>query len=156
MPDLATTVPKPTNGGKTYTFKLKSGIKFGPPVNRAITSADVRYAVERMARPKNGAQYGFYYAVIKGWDAYSKGKAKSLAGIKTPNAKTIVFNLTAADRRLPLPHVDAGDGADSAGGGQVLRGQARQVRPRRHLVRPVHDRGLGQARTSARAARSSR
>ena len=50
MPDLATTVPKPTNGGKTYTFKLKNGIKCGPPVNRAITSADVRYAVERIAR----------------------------------------------------------------------------------------------------------
>ena len=94
VPDLATSVPKPTNGGLTYTFKLKNGIKFGPPVNREITSADIRYAVERMARPKNGAQYGFYYTVIKGWDAYSKGKSKSLAGIKTPNAKTIVFNLT--------------------------------------------------------------
>ena len=98
VPDLATAVPKPTNGGKTYTFKLKSGIKFGPPLNREITSADVRYAVERMARPKNGAQYGFYFAVIQGWDAYSKGKGKALAGIKTPNAKTIVFNLSYTDR----------------------------------------------------------
>ena len=25
------------NGGKTYTFKLKSGVKFAPPVNRAVT-----------------------------------------------------------------------------------------------------------------------
>ena len=62
-------------------------------MNREITSADVKYAVERMARPKNGAQYAFYFTVIKGWDAYTKGKAKSIAGIKTPNAKTIVFNL---------------------------------------------------------------
>ena len=52
VPDLATTVPKPTNGGKTYTFKLKNGIKFGPPVNREITSADVKYALERLARPE--------------------------------------------------------------------------------------------------------
>ena len=37
VPDIATSVPKPTNGGKTYTFHLKSGIKFGPPVNRAVT-----------------------------------------------------------------------------------------------------------------------
>lgn len=96
VPDLATSVPKPTNGGKRYTFKLKTGIKFGPPVNREITSKDVKYAVERMARPKNGAQYAFYYSsVIKGWDAYSKGKTKSMSGIKTPNAKTIVFDLTA-------------------------------------------------------------
>jgi len=96
VPDLATSVPKPTNGGKRYTFKLKSGIKFGPPVNREITSKDVRYAIERMARPKNGAQYAFWLSpVIKGWDAYSKGKTKSLSGIKTPSAKTIVFDLTA-------------------------------------------------------------
>ena len=101
VPDLATAVPKPTNGGKTYTFKLKSGIKFGPPLNREITSADVRYAVERMARPKNGAQYGFYFAVIQGWDAYSKGKGKALAGIKTPNAKTIVFNLSSPTGDFP-------------------------------------------------------
>lgn len=95
VPDLATSVPKPTNGGKRYTFKLKSGIKWGPPVNREITSQDVKYAIERMARPKNGAQYAFYFPVIKGFDAYSKGKGKSISGIKTPNAKTIVFDLTA-------------------------------------------------------------
>ena len=94
--DLATSVPKPTNGGKRYTFKLKTGIKWGPPVNREITSKDVRYAIERMARPKNGAQYAFYLSsTIRGWDAYSKGKAKSMSGIKTPNAKTVVFDLTA-------------------------------------------------------------
>ena len=100
-PDLATTVPKPTNGGKRYTFHLKKGIKFGPPVNREITSKDVKYAIERLARPKNGAQYGFYFNVIKGWDAYGKGKTKSISGIKTPNAKTIVFNLTAPTGDFP-------------------------------------------------------
>lgn len=94
VPDLATSVPKPTNGGKTYTFKLKSGIRWGPPVNRAITSKDVRYAVERLALPKNGAQYGFYFNVIQGLDKYAAGKAKSISGIKTPNAKTISFTLT--------------------------------------------------------------
>ncbi len=31
VPDIATSVPKPTNGGKTYTFHLKQGVKFGPP-----------------------------------------------------------------------------------------------------------------------------
>ncbi len=95
VPDIATSVPKPTNGGKTYTFHLKSGIKFGPPVNRAVTSADVLYAMERLANPKDGGQYAFYYDVIKGWDAYAAGKAKTISGIQTPNASTIVFNLTA-------------------------------------------------------------
>jgi peptide/nickel transport system substrate-binding protein len=94
VPDIATTVPAPTKGGTVYTFHLKPGVKFSPPVSRAVTSKDVLYAMERLAKPKNGGQYSFYYSVIKGFDAYGAGKAKSISGIKTPNASTIVFTLT--------------------------------------------------------------
>ena len=45
VPDLATKVPKPTRGGTRYTFTIKNGVRFGPPVNRQITSADVRTAI---------------------------------------------------------------------------------------------------------------
>jgi peptide/nickel transport system substrate-binding protein len=102
--DLATSVPKPTNGGKTYTFHLKN-VKFGPPVNRQVTSKDVKYALQRLADPKNGGQYAFYYTVIKGWAAGAKGK--NISGIRTPNNNTIVFDLTAPTgdflNRLTMP-----------------------------------------------------
>ena len=113
LPDIATTVPTPTNGGRTYTFHLKSGVKFGPPVNRAITSTDIKYALERLAKPKNGAQYGFYFNVIKGLEAYGAGKTKPISGIKTPNTSTIVFNLDGPTGDFPLPPGDAGGGARS-------------------------------------------
>ena len=49
----------------------------------------------------------FYFPVIKGFSAYGKGEAKSISGIKTPNAKTIVFTLTEPTgdflMRLALP-----------------------------------------------------
>ena len=62
----------------------------------------MQYAVRADgATRRTAAQYAFYYNVIKGLEAYSRAKAKSISGIKTPNAKTVVFNLTAADRRLP-------------------------------------------------------
>jgi peptide/nickel transport system substrate-binding protein len=118
VPDLATAVPTPTDGGKTYTFHLKPGVKFGPPVDRAITSKDVLFAMERLADPKNGAQYGFYYPIIQGWDAYSAGQAKTISGIRTPNDSTIVFHLTrpagdflfrmAMPATAPMPHEVAG------------------------------------------------
>jgi peptide/nickel transport system substrate-binding protein len=92
--DLAQSVPDPTDKGLTYTYKLRSGIKFGPPVNRAVTSKDVLYAMTRLANPKDGGQYAFYYSVIKGWDDYAAGKAKTISGISTPNNSTIVFHLT--------------------------------------------------------------
>ena len=91
VPDLATTVPTPTDGGKTYTFKLKN-VKFGPPVNRAVTSKDVKYALQRLANPKNGGQYAFYYSSIVGWANAAKGK--NVSGITTPDDSTLVVKLT--------------------------------------------------------------
>ena len=93
VPDIATAVPKPTDGGKTYTFQIKKGVKFGPPVNRPVTAADILYAMERIAHPKDGAEYAFYYSPIVGFDAYAAGKAKTIAGIQTPNPSTIVIHL---------------------------------------------------------------
>ena len=141
--DLADAVPEATDRGLTYTYKLRDGIKFGPPVNRAVTSKDVAYAMNRLANPKDGGQYSFYYTVIKGWQEVADGKATTVSGITTPDDKTIVFNLTKPDRRLQPPHVDAGDGTDPEGSRRLLRGQARRLRPERHLDRPVHDQGLG-------------
>ncbi len=92
--DLATAVPTPTDKGLTYTYHLRPGIKFGPPVNRAVTSQDVAYAMNRLANPKDGGQYSFYYTVIKGWSNVANGKATTVTGISTPDNSTIVFHLT--------------------------------------------------------------
>ena len=94
VPDLATNLGVVTNGGKTYTFHLKPGIKFGPPLNRAITSKDILWAFERIGTKSIGAQYGFYYSVIKGMTAFEAGTAKVIQGIKTPDLNTISFTLT--------------------------------------------------------------
>jgi peptide/nickel transport system substrate-binding protein len=95
VPDLATRVPEPTHGGLTYTFHLKRGIKFGPPLSREITSADIVYSMERIATKSVAAQYGFYYMpVIEGMADFASGKADTISGIETPDGKTIVFHLT--------------------------------------------------------------
>ncbi len=123
-PDLATDLGQVSSDGLTYTFKLKSGVKFGPPLNRAITSKDVEYAFERINLKSLAAQYGFYYfGVIKGMD----GKATSLkpiSGIETPDDSTIIFHLTQATgdslyrlsmpATAPVPH-EVGDCFTKAG-----------------------------------------
>ncbi len=112
--DIATSVPKPTNGGKTYTFHIKQGVMFSPPVSRQVTSADFVNAMQRLANPKDGGQYSFYYTVIKGWSAYATAcgtKAgcanKHISGIVTPNKSTIIFHLTAPTgdflKRMGMP-----------------------------------------------------
>jgi peptide/nickel transport system substrate-binding protein len=97
--DLATSVPKPTAGGLTYTYHLRPGVKFGPPVNRVITSKDVAYALDRLADANDGGEYAFYFTVIKGWNQAAAASAEKKAlvpvsGISTPNNSTLVIHLT--------------------------------------------------------------
>lgn len=107
VPDLATEVPQPSEDGLTYTFTLKEGTKFGPPVDRDITSQDIAYAFERIGTPSLSAQYGFYYTIIEGMEEFSSGDADSISGITTPDDRTIEFTLTqpAGDflNRLAMP-----------------------------------------------------
>jgi peptide/nickel transport system substrate-binding protein len=95
VPDLATSVPAPTDHGLTYTFHLKSGIKFAPPVNREITSSDIAYAFQRINDAKLVAQYGYYYdGLIKGMTGKATSPDNHISGISTPNPTTIIFHLT--------------------------------------------------------------
>lgn len=94
IPDLATSLPDVSADGLTWTFTLKEGVRFGPPVSREITSRDVAYAFERIGTPSLVAQYGFYYDVIEGMEAFRAGDAKTISGIETPDDRTIIFHLT--------------------------------------------------------------
>ena len=77
--DLCTEMPTPTDGGKTYTFKVRSGVKFhdGTP----LTAADVAASWEKIIRPPEGvvsARESYYMMV------YS---------VAAPDETTVVFRL---------------------------------------------------------------
>ncbi len=94
-PDLAEDFPEVSADGLTYTFHLKDGIMFGPPLSREITSADVEFAFRRIATESLVAQYGFYYyGLIDGFEAGKDPGPGGIPGIETPDDKTIVFHLT--------------------------------------------------------------
>lgn len=97
QPDLATAMPTVTNGGKTYTFKLKTGIKFSD--GNPVTAADIKYGIERSFAQDvlpNGPTY-----LIQDLDEgqnypgpYKDKDPQGLKSVQTPDASTIVFNLT--------------------------------------------------------------
>ncbi|MGI8713685.1 MAG: ABC transporter substrate-binding protein [Solirubrobacteraceae bacterium] len=102
-PDLATVIPSTSNGGitdggKTITVHIRTGVHYSPPVNREVTSADVAFALERGANPNVGNAYWPAYfgagspAPIVG-SASPKYKGGPLPGIKTPNKTTLVIHL---------------------------------------------------------------
>ena len=101
LPDLATELPTTENGGisedgTVYTFHLKKGIKFAPPVDREVTSADFKYSFERMMADPKAPATGFYTGVV-GAQAFMDGKAKEIKGYQTPDKYTVVIRLSHPD-----------------------------------------------------------
>ena len=94
-PDLADGEPQISSDGKTITIKIKKGIKFSPPVNREVKSADVKYAMERDFLPQVGNGYAnSYWPDIIGAKDMASGKAKTISGITTPDDQTLVIKLS--------------------------------------------------------------
>ncbi|WP_377269567.1 ABC transporter substrate-binding protein [Peterkaempfera sp. SMS 1(5)a] len=91
--DLATDTGTTTDGGKTWKFTLKDGLKWedGSP----ITSADVKYSVERLYAPFIQEGPTYIQQWLSGTD-YRKAyegpyKGKELDAVQTPDDKTVVF-----------------------------------------------------------------
>jgi peptide/nickel transport system substrate-binding protein len=91
--DMASGPPEISSDSKTVTVHLKTGVHFSPPVNREVTSEDVKYAIVRGANPNVANPYiGAYFKAVEGEpEAEKTGEIK---GIQTPEKHTIVFHLT--------------------------------------------------------------
>ena len=108
VPDLAETIPTPTNGGKTWVFKLRKGIKFsnGAPV----TVNDVVASFRRIFKVKSPTSGGFYAGIVGAAACLKKPATCTLKGGVTANsaARTVTINLTAPDPelkyKLAVPH----------------------------------------------------
>jgi peptide/nickel transport system substrate-binding protein len=100
IPGLATAVPEPTNGGKTYTFQLREGLKYsdGTPVK----ASDFENTIKRLLVLGSGWSF-FYSPVIEGTEQFqAKGDIKGdISGIET-NDETgeIKITLTEPDTKI--------------------------------------------------------
>jgi peptide/nickel transport system substrate-binding protein len=108
VPDLATDMGSTPDGGKTWTFTLRDGVRFetGAP----ITSRDVKYGIER----------SFASGVIDGGPNYvldllddpddpytgpypdQTADHLGLASVATPDDRTVVFTLSSATPDFPF------------------------------------------------------
>jgi peptide/nickel transport system substrate-binding protein len=97
VPDLAESIPKPTNGDRTYTFKIRRGIKYAN--GQTMKPSDFRFTFERMFKV-HGPTTGTFYTTIVGADTCLKKPATcSLAkGIVADNKNyTLTFHLVHPD-----------------------------------------------------------
>jgi peptide/nickel transport system substrate-binding protein len=93
--DLATSVPQPQDGGKTYVFTLRQGIKFSN--GQPVTPEDVVATFERIFKVNN-PNAGSWYNNIVGGDACLKTPATCTLPdgvVADDKANTITFHLVA-------------------------------------------------------------
>ncbi|GBQ27445.1 peptide ABC transporter substrate-binding protein [Gluconacetobacter sacchari DSM 12717] len=108
VPDLAETVPQPEDGGRTWRFVLRRGVRFS--TGRDLTVADVAASIRRLFRVGSPTAGSFYGAII-GADACLRDPARcTLAGglEVDPATRTVVFHLSQPDAEFPqklaFPH----------------------------------------------------
>ena len=102
VPDLATGPPEISSDNKTITVHIKPGIKYAPPVNRVVKTADIKYAIERAFSAQVPSGYaGAYFSSIVGTPAKANsGDIKPISGIETPDDTTLVLKLKTASAPL--------------------------------------------------------
>ena len=99
VPNLATSIPLPTNGGKTYLFHVRRGIKFSN--GTALEPADFVTAIERQFTVPGGNP-GFYAQIAGTSKCSTKGCNLSSSGgmIANNSNYTLTINLTSPDPEL--------------------------------------------------------
>lgn len=117
-PDLAIALGQDNAENTRWTYHLRPGLEYGKGLGgvdvagvtgQPIQTSDIKYAIERLYNPAVGAGYPFYYDDIVGASRCKRAATYGchIAGIKTPNHNTIVFNLIKPtgdwDMRMAMP-----------------------------------------------------
>jgi YVTN family beta-propeller protein len=106
VPDLATAVPQPTDGGLTYAFRLRPGLRYS--TDAPVRASDFRRAFERIFTLH--ADTATYYTALRGAGNCTRrpGRCDLSAGVVTDDsAATVLLHLIRPDPdflfKLALP-----------------------------------------------------
>jgi YVTN family beta-propeller protein len=95
VPDLAVSLPTVSDQGRTYSFQLRSGLRYSD--GRAVRASDFRASLERVVRFDVS---GYYHALV-GANQCSRRHCDLSRGIVTDDAGgTVVLHLTQPDPDL--------------------------------------------------------
>jgi YVTN family beta-propeller protein len=106
VPDVARSMPTPTEGGKTYSFQVRKGIRYS--TGGVLKASDVRASLERLFR-NHPARPDYYAGIVGGAQCMREPKRCDLShGVITDDASgRVTFHLTEPDAeflyKLALP-----------------------------------------------------
>ena len=147
--------PEISSDNKTITVHIKKGVKYAPPVNREVKTADIKYAIERAFSKQVPSGYaGAYFSSIVGTPAKPNTRrhqadlghrdagrhTRSSSSSRRPSAPLV-------SQALVMPITDAG-----AGG---VREEVRREARRRSTTSTSPSPARTWSRTTRRPARST-
>ena len=101
-------MPRVSAGGRTYTFRIRSGFRFSPPSNELVTAATFKRTLERAFSPKIG--HGGRRPVRGARDRGPRPVRRRQGGSRFRDQgarRHAVDHAGRAVRRLPDPHLAA-------------------------------------------------
>jgi peptide/nickel transport system substrate-binding protein len=101
-------MPTLSDDGRTYTFRIRSGLQFSD--GRPVTARSFKVGFERVLDPRMGGPWGWQYKNVVGARAFMQRHAADVSGVKATKDR-LVFHLAEAEpdflSRLTRPLVSA-------------------------------------------------
>jgi YVTN family beta-propeller protein len=96
VPDLARALPVATDGGRTYTFRLRDGLRFSN--GQLLKASDVLYTFERLFKAKP-TRPDFYEGIVGGPACKKRPQRCDLSRgvVADDTSRTVTFHLRAPD-----------------------------------------------------------
>ena len=93
VPELAESLPKRSDGGRTYTFRIRKGFRFSPPSGEPVTAQSMKYSIERALDPRMQSPAAGLVQDLVGGRAYAERRARHIAGVSA-SKNTLTLRLT--------------------------------------------------------------
>jgi DNA-binding SARP family transcriptional activator/ABC-type transport system substrate-binding protein/streptogramin lyase len=93
VPEVAEHLPEVSDGGRTYTFRIREGFQFSPPSDEKVTAESFKHAAERGMSPRMDPfadRLARGLENIVGAEAYHAGKAPHVSGITAHGEKLVI------------------------------------------------------------------
>ncbi|HEY3686824.1 MAG TPA: ABC transporter substrate-binding protein [Streptosporangiaceae bacterium] len=98
-PHLAAAAPKVSADARTFTFKLRTGLKWSD--GKPFTAKDVVFSFNAMANPATGSAQAGRFADVTGASKVADGKADTVSGITALDGTTVRVTTDEPDAGLP-------------------------------------------------------
>jgi peptide/nickel transport system substrate-binding protein len=109
VPEVASGRAHTSSDGRTWTIPIRAGVRFSPPLNRAVTAEDVRATLVRALSPDLGpnAPAAHILGDVVGVDSYRARRSSAVSGISVRRGALVVTTrrpMRDLPARLSLPY----------------------------------------------------